>query len=130
MPGALIVCKHDNVLSVIFFRVTMFLFVQLLDSDLFRRSRSWYCATLLITNICFTWFCHFSFQVCSKCFSTSGSLKIHTRLHTGARPFKCTQCDMRFRTTGHRHLHLQSHMRGTARKKAPKPRKNIIRMWV
>lgn len=30
---------------------------------------------------------------------------------TGAKPFKCPLCDMRFRTSGHRKAHLKSHMK-------------------
>ena len=33
------------------------------------------------------------------------------RLHTGAKPFKCPHCDMRFRTSGHRKGHLLQHFK-------------------
>lgn len=31
------------------------------------------------------------------------------RLHTGAKPFKCPHCDLRFRTSGRRKTHIQCH---------------------
>ena len=34
------------------------------------------------------------------------------RLHTGAKPFKCNQCDATFRTSGHRKNHMLSHNKG------------------
>ena len=36
------------------------------------------------------------------------------RLHTGAKPFVCPHCQMRFRTSGHRKAHIQQHFRGGA----------------
>ena len=35
------------------------------------------------------------------------------RLHTGAKPFKCPHCDLRFRTSGHRKSHMTTHLKGT-----------------
>lgn len=79
----------------------------------------------------------FHCYVCSNVFATKGSLKVHMRLHTGKivtsselldassrrnvlptyslllgdKPFKCDMCDARFRTSGHRKVHMISHTR-------------------
>lgn len=42
------------------------------------------------------------------------------RLHTGAKPFKCPHCELRFRTSGRRKTHIQCHFKSEA-KKARKP---------
>lgn len=38
------------------------------------------------------------------------------RLHTGAKPFKCPHCDLRFRTSGRRKTHIQFHYKQETRK--------------
>lgn len=53
--------------------------------------------------------CH----ICNALFATKGSLGIHTRLHTGDKPFKCSHCGLRFRTSGHRKSHVIKHFKTT-----------------
>ncbi|XP_065352635.1 zinc finger protein 236-like [Cloeon dipterum] len=48
--------------------------------------------------------CH----ICQARFSTKGSLRVHMRIHTGARPMKCPHCPLSFRTSGHRKAHVLS----------------------
>ncbi|KAH3774549.1 hypothetical protein DPMN_175931 [Dreissena polymorpha] len=65
--------------------------------------------------------CH----VCHSMFSTKGSLKVHMRLHTGAKPFKCPHCTMRFRTSGHRKSHIHQHYKPES---SMRRRKNLSAM--
>ena len=48
-------------------------------------------------------------NLCGQSYSTQGSLKVHTRSHTGERPFKCGECDRAFITSGQLKKHSRTH---------------------
>lgn len=50
-----------------------------------------------------------SHQMCHKRFSNSSNLKTHVRLHSGARPFRCSVCPRRFARHSHPKLHHSLH---------------------
>ncbi|KAJ1159160.1 hypothetical protein NDU88_011829, partial [Pleurodeles waltl] len=37
---------------------------------------------------------------CEKAFSTNGNLKQHQKIHTGEKPYECTECNKAFITNG------------------------------
>lgn len=47
-------------------------------------------------------------------------------LFLGSKPFRCPVCDMRFRTSGHRKVHLLSHVREQKENKPRKPKQRKI----
>lgn len=46
-------------------------------------------------------------ETCGKQFHSAGALRVHERLHTGSKPFKCRECDASFV----QHRHAKNHMR-------------------
>ncbi|XP_059483304.1 zinc finger protein 236-like [Neocloeon triangulifer] len=59
--------------------------------------------------------CH----ICQAKFSSKGSLRVHMRIHTGARPLKCMHCPLSFRTSGHRKAHISAAHKALNKKSAP-----------
>jgi len=50
-------------------------------------------------------------QICKKCFTTNGSLRIHYRVHTGYKPHACPYCPKRFTQSGNLSTHIRTHTR-------------------
>jgi predicted Zn-ribbon and HTH transcriptional regulator len=46
---------------------------------------------------------------CGSVFSSVGSLKIHSRCHTGEKPYPCVHCDKQCSTQGNLALHMRRH---------------------
>ena len=55
-------------------------------------------------------------EQCGKCLSSLGSLRRHTRIHTGEQPFECKHCGKRFSDPSGHKRHESSHEVKTSRR--------------
>ncbi|XP_060130629.1 zinc finger protein ZFP2-like isoform X9 [Zootoca vivipara] len=46
---------------------------------------------------------------CGMCFSQSGRLRTHQRIHKGEKPFQCIECGKSFSRSGHLRIHQRTH---------------------
>ena len=51
----------------------------------------------------------FECSVCSKRFTVSGSLVAHSRIHSGEKPYNCHVCDKVFRHSSNLYSHMRVH---------------------
>ncbi|KAF5278371.1 hypothetical protein FQA39_LY05860 [Lamprigera yunnana] len=70
----------------------------------------------------------FSCAVCNSCFSSKSSLRVHILMHTGVRPYQCSLCPEKFRTSGHRKSHMNSHSKQNGTKKVGQSKSAKIKL--
>ncbi|CAH2042129.1 unnamed protein product, partial [Iphiclides podalirius] len=51
----------------------------------------------------------FRCMVCGEAFAHSAGLAVHKRKHTGQKPYQCILCPRSFRTAGHLQYHVRKH---------------------